>query len=306
MKIFFILFFVHCFIFPAVVSANSLDSNKNAELASVASVKFQELETGLNYFLIEDKKTQENSSIAKQYKIHFLQIDPKYFEISLYGAFLEEDKKNHTLEDWTMRHKLLASINASMYWPDNLTSTGYMKKGSAINNGRIMERMGALFLSKPYNSTLASMQIVETTAHDFESILPNYAIAVQNFRILGNFNPQTNQAEILWEQSLKKSSISALAEDIKGNFYFIYSEIPLSVYDFAHYLINIPLEIKNQNELISEIFFQSLLYLEGGSDAGLYINTSSSQKQIITSEHSSFFYSKPLLPNILGIRHKGD
>ena len=37
----------------------------------------------------------------------------------------------------------MAAINASMYLPDGVTSTGYMRQDDYINNKRLVRRFGA-------------------------------------------------------------------------------------------------------------------------------------------------------------------
>ncbi|MEI3478052.1 MAG: hypothetical protein V8Q84_01855 [Bilophila sp.] len=54
-----------------------------------------------------------------------------------------------SLGEWARRKDLVAAINASMYLPDGVTSTGYLRAGDVINNGRIASLFGAFFVAGP-------------------------------------------------------------------------------------------------------------------------------------------------------------
>ena len=56
------------------------------------------------------------------FEVVFLRIDPAYFDFTVETA--SSEKQSLPLEAWATRKGLIAAINASMYLPDGVTSTG--------------------------------------------------------------------------------------------------------------------------------------------------------------------------------------
>ncbi len=268
-------------------------------LAEKAEIDWQELDSGLDY-----KNKKEKFFLDKlilDVDVHILRINTDNYEIDLYGTFLQEGE-GKSVRAWAIEHDLTIAINASMYLPDNKTSNGYMRSGGKINNGKIMERMSGFFFSKPKKENLAQSTIVEVNNVDdknkmsLNEYIESYEVAIQNFRILGNYRDDINESEILWEQNSVKSSISAYGEDVDGNIYIVFSRAPLSVHEFANYMLSLTSE---------GIYLKNLLYAEGGSEAGLFLETEENQYFIAGIVRNTPFSNIGMsVPNVLGVKKR--
>ena len=96
------------------------------------SAPWTTLEPGLEY-------AEFDSGDESNAKVVALRFDPARFVFSLHTTS-EEGGSALTLRQWADKYKLVAGINASMYLPDGSTSTGYMRNGGHVNNGRIAGR----------------------------------------------------------------------------------------------------------------------------------------------------------------------
>lgn len=239
---------------------------------------WQALEPGLE--LAEFKLPDSESRLT------VLRIDPEYFDFLLCAASAS-DKQQATLGEWGAKEGLSAAINASMYLPDNLTSTGYMRSGAHINNGRIMERFGAFFVSGPRKEGLPQAQILDRDNPDWRALLDDYETVVQNYRMTNS------QRRILWSPGGPHYSISAVAQDGTGKILFLHSRMPLEAYSFVQQLLHLPLDVR------------TIMYVEGGAQAGLLVQSGNLKRELSGLHAPSFLVTgnmKARLPNVLGIR----
>ena len=79
-----------------------------------------------------------------------------------------------------------------MYLPDGLKSTGYMRSGTYINNGRIVGRFGAFLTAGPDTPNLPRAAIIEKDDPDWKEKISHYRMVVQNYRMINS------QRRILW------------------------------------------------------------------------------------------------------------
>ncbi len=221
-------------------------------------------------------------------KLTVLRIDPERFDFTL-CASSEDGKAPRSLDQWAKEKNLLAAINASMYLPDNRTSTGYMRSGSHINNPRIMQRFGSFFLAGPRKPGLPGAMIIDRDQPDWKSLIENYDLVVQNYRMINN------QRRILWSPGGPLYSISAIAQDGSGRILFLHSRKPVEAYNFAQQLLHLPLDVR------------TVMYVEGGGQAGMLIHASHLRREFSGSHAPSLLVTgnfKALLPNVIGIRPK--
>ncbi|MDE5832129.1 MAG: phosphodiester glycosidase family protein [Desulfovibrio sp.] len=219
-------------------------------------------------------------------KITALRVDPAKFDFFL-GASSQDGGDPRSLDKWAKEYDLLAAINASMYLPDNRTSTGFMRSGDHVNQGRVMERFGAFFVAGPKKDDIPRATIIDKDLPDWRERLDDYNIVVQNYRMT------SADRRILWSPGGPASSISAIAQDGDGNILFLHSRAPVEVYNFAHHLLHLPLDIR------------TVMYVEGGAQAGLLINTGAIKRELGAPHAPSFLAAgvlKAILPNIIGVK----
>ena len=237
-----------------------------------------ELEPGLHYAELK----------AEDFLLYALRIDPEHFSFVLCSSGREKCQPQ-TLQEWSEKHNLVAAINASMYLTDGTTSTGYMRDGSYCNNSRIVQRFGAFFAADPDDAKLPSATILEKDDDMGEELLSHYRLVIQNYRIINS------KRRILWSPGGPLYSISAVALDDDANILFLHSKVPIEAYTFAQQLLHLPLNIR------------TVMYVEGGGQAGLVIRSQKFSRQVQGDNLVDFFITGNRivrLPNVLGIRRK--
>lgn len=219
-------------------------------------------------------------------KLTALRIDPEKFDFLLCAAG-ENREKPATLKDWAGRKGLAAAINASMYLPDNSTSTGYMRSGDYVNNGRIVDRFGAFFVAGPKKEGLPRAGIIDRDQPGWREKLNDYNLVIQNYRM-------TNaERKILWSPGGPLYSISAVAQDGSGHILFLHSKKPVEAYSFVQQLLHLPLDAR------------TVMYVEGGAQAGLMVNSGGLKRELAAPHAPSLLVTGNLaaiLPNVLGIK----
>lgn len=242
---------------------------------SVEETIWRELEPGLEH-------TEVNSTGLR---LNVLRIDPAVFSFVLCAAG-REDGELRTLREWGEAFDLSAATNASMYLPDGLTSTGYMRDGSYINNKRIVQRFGAFFVAGPDDPDLPPATIIEKDNDIWKELLPHYRLVIQNYRIVNS------QRRILWSPGGPLYSISAIAIDGEGRILFLHSRNPIETYTFAQQLLHLPLNVR------------TVMYVEGGGQAGLLIRSKALDKEVRGTNSMGILVTgnwEVRLPNVLGI-----
>ena len=219
-------------------------------------------------------------------KVEFvaLRMDPQRCEIVLCRAALDGGGPR-TPEQWAREYHLGAVINAGMYLPDDLTSTAYMRSGDKVNNGRIAEKYGSFFVASPRQPSLPNAALLDKDVDDWKFLLPQYEVAVQNFRLIG---PEGVQR---WPENGPRHSIAAVGMNAKGEIFFLHYETPISVYEFVRIL---------REE--SGLNLTRAMYVEGGAQAVLGLWTPTKKIYRMGRHPANFLLGGPILPNVLGVR----
>ena len=241
---------------------------------------WEKLETGLDYTsILIDKESNT--------KVRIIRINPKFFQFKLL-CISEEKGTPKSLRQWVKEYNLIAAINASMYLTDGKTSTGYMRNARHINNGRIGKNFGAFFLAEPIKSHLPFAQIIEKPQVNLNKALGNYQIIIQNYRFINE------KKEILWKISQEKHAIAAIAEDKNKSILFLHCQNPITAYNFAKKILELPLNI------------HKLMYVEGGIEASMALNINNNLTTWAGNHPSGLFGASIIthLPNVLGIIRK--
>lgn len=221
-------------------------------------------------------------------KVTVLKIDPEKFEFVLCMSSMD-GKGPRTLDAWAKENDLQAAINASMYLPDKGISTGYMRSGKHINNNRMVKGFGGFFVASPRENGLPPAAVIDREVPGFSDLLDKYDIVIQNYRMTNS------NRHILWLPGGPLYSISAIAQDGNGNILFIHSRMPVEAYTFVQQLLHLPLDIR------------TILYVEGGAQAGMLLQSDHLKRELAGAHAPSFLVTgnlKARLPNVLGIRRK--
>jgi hypothetical protein len=223
-------------------------------------------------------------------KISVVKIDPRVYAFKLLSAS-ETGNLRLTAKEWCQRQNLISAVNAGMFQGDGITHVGYMKNFSHINNPRLNRTHNAVLAFNPIDSTLPQIQIIDRKCQDFEIYRERYNTFVQNIRMI------SCRQENVWSKQEKKSSMVVFAVDQEGSVLFIFTRAPYSVHDFTNLLLGLPLSIYNA------------MYLEGGPEASLYLDTVRLKLSHVGGHDIGFeendrnqeFWP---IPNVIGFRKK--
>jgi uncharacterized protein YigE (DUF2233 family) len=247
-----------------------------------AAPLWQELEEGLQFAGFA------SSQVENAPGIDIVRIDPARFSFSLHCAGADGSEP-HPLAAWAERQDLVLAINASMYLPDKVTSTGYLRYGAHVNNSRIHGKFGAFFVAEPDAPELPRAAILDRERDPWEARLSRYSLVVQNYRLIDT------DGKALWLPGGPEHTIAAVGQDKQGHILFIHSRVPMTGEAFAAALLRMPLALR------------SLMYVEGGSQAAMLVRCAT-LRRVWFGRNSMAFLTPPevgsALPNIIGVRRR--
>lgn len=222
---------------------------------------------------------------------HFsiLRANQDRYEAGIYSSKLI-DHQNHAAPQWSKKHQLIALVNAGMYQMDHETNVGYMKANGKINQSRL-NKDKAFFVSNSTGDSLPAWQLVDRECQDWENILKKYNNVTQSIRMLNCNRGNT------WGQQAKYWSMVAIGTDSQGQLLFLFCRSPYSVHDFIDMAKELPIDL------------QRCMYLEGGPEASLYVQTADTTIGKMGSFETGFFESDDnsefwSIPNVIGLRSR--
>ena len=222
-----------------------------------------------------------------QAAINVLRIDPAYFEFKLFNASAG-NKIPLTPKQWAQSNNLVAVINASMFQEDLLTSVSLMRTADHINNSYVSKDKTILAFD-PNNAGVPDIKIIDRECDDFDKLRKSYNSLVQSIRMI------SCKGQNVWRSQSEKWSVSAIGVDGEGSVLFIQTEMAFDTRDLIGTLQLLPLNI------------QRAMYVEGGPQAQLYINSRGKTLEFV-GQVSSFFQQGGRLawpiPNVIGIVRK--
>lgn len=271
---------------------------------AATDIAWRELEPGF-----ELAEYTPDPGVFQSHTVVVLRIDPLQAEFVLLNA--SEEGAALSLRGWADRASLLAAINASMYLPDALTSTGYMRGPIHTNNPRVVNKFGAFFVASPRElaerkavviesslpdvlshepfKELPSAAILDRDADPWEQQLKAYNIVIQNYRLINA------EGRILWAPGGPSYAVSAIGADKSGRILFLHCREPLTGEDFARLLLEMQLNVR------------VVMYVEGGPQAGLLVRAGTVDSQWMGRHVVDFLTSgnkNAPLPNVLGVRRR--
>lgn len=219
--------------------------------------------------------------------IRILRADTNYFSLKLLNASAKDQGRRRSVKDWVNKNGLVAAINASMYQRDMKSSVSYMKTRQHTNNTWVSKDKTILAFD-PTDKNLPSVRIIDRDCEDFDKLRKLYGTLIQSIRMV------SCNGENMWAPHKKMWSTAAIGLDNKGRVLFIHVRSPYTTHDLINMLLELPIGLKQA------------MYVEGGADAQLYINTGKERHEFIGSystgsrEHDENTFSHPI-PNVLGL-----
>ena len=247
-----------------------------------------ELTKGMEYREIDAPK----KSFIGDSKISILRMDPQHFHFDLYTA-TQYDSIPRDLHTWADTFDLLVAFNAGMYnLARPLQSRAYLKSGSHLNNGKILENFNLMLALGPKpNSQRSNIEVLDLTCANWEQEQHNFSGFAQGLRMI-----DCNGTPMNWQKKVQSCSMLVAAEDEKGWFYLIFTRSPYTHNQMIGFMTEMPYGLHDA------------IYLEGGPETSLLIDVNGHCIEKVGSWVSTTWERNDnnhfwRLPNIIGV-HK--
>lgn len=218
-----------------------------------------------------------------------VRIDPAVHAFRLLCESEVADGTLRSVEEWSRDFGLMAAVNAGMFRQDYKTNTGLMVNHDHVNNPKLTPDYKAVFAFNRKDEGVPPAQIIDLQHQDFDALRGRYHTLIQGLRMISS--KQTN----VWSQSDRIWSTAVLAMDRSGRVLLLHCRAPYSVHDLNDILLSLPqLDVFNA------------MYLEGGPEASLYLQTGDHTIRRMGSYETGFnedddevdFWP---LPNVIGV-----
>jgi hypothetical protein len=244
---------------------------------------WKNLEPGLDLGIFKaPKKSAFGDSL-----IRVLRADTQFFSLKLLNSSALTPPKRHSVKKWANQNSLVSAINASMYQRNQVSSVSYMKTGKHVNSTWVSKDKTVLAFD-PTEKNMPTIRIIDRECEDFSTLRKQYATLVQSIRMV------SCKGENVWALQDRMWSTAAIGTDHHGRVLFIHVRSPYPTHELINMLLQLPIDLKRA------------MYVEGGADAQLYINTGTVEHEFIGSystgsrEHDENTFSRPV-PNVLGL-----
>ncbi len=263
-------------------------SQQEAEKPTPDYSDWVELTKGMEYREINAPK----KSFIGDSKISILRMDPQQFHFDLFTA-TQYDSLPRDLHTWADTFDLLVAFNAGMYnLARPLQSRAYLKSGSHLNNGKLLENFNLMLALGPKpNSQRSNIEVLDLTCASWEQEQQNFSGFAQGLRMIDcNGNPMN------WQKKVQSCSMLVAAEDQKGWFYLIFTRSPYTHNQMIGFMTEMPYGLHDA------------IYLEGGPETSLLIDVNGHCIEKVGSWVSTTWERNDnnhfwRLPNIVGV-HK--
>ena len=170
---------------------------------------------------------------------------------------------------------------------ENVSSVCRMQTFGHVNNSWFSKDR-ALLVFDPKKPSLLSVQILDRDCQNVDHLRKLYHTLIQSIRMINC------EGKNVWQQQDKKWSTAALGMDHTGHILFIHVRSPFSTHDLIDNLLKLPIRLKRA------------MYVEGGSEAQMYIHSGNHELEYVGSystgatETDANTLGWPI-PNVVGI-----
>ncbi len=163
-----------------------------------------------------------------------------------------------------------------------------MRSEKHINNTYVSKDK-TFFAFNPVKSSYPPVKMIDRECDDYNEWIKRYDTVIQSIRMI------SCKGKNVWAKQPKKWSIAAIGVDAKNQVLFIHTRHPYNTHDFINTLLSLPIKIKQA------------MYVEGGPEAQLYIDTDSFTDQFTGGYDAQYNGSNAIarpIPNVIGIIKK--
>lgn len=206
-------------------------------------------------------------------------------------AFLKmasaEDSVPKTVKEWADTFDFQLTVNAGMYdLAKPLTSKGFMKTESKFNNSKI-------------NTSYNGICFIQDQRIDLTDLMceTNFSFTKQQACFQGMRLLDCKGTEMDWKRKKQSCSMLVMGEDNKNHLYIIFTRSPYYHQDMVGFLKQMPFNLG------------LTMYLEGGPETSVYLNTPSKKIELVGSYVSNTYPTDKNdhfwpLPNVIGFKFK--
>ena len=261
--------------------------SKGNILAGDTLIHWHQLAKGLSCF----ETDAPEKSILNDSRIFMLKANPLLCNFRILSAS-ENIGADRPADLWAKDFGVNVVVNAGMFnMANHRTNRGYLKNDSHYNNSHLNNKYNVMMAMNPKRASDTSMVISDMTVRDWEGLKLKYRTLCQGMRMIdGSGNP------LAWDKRPGQSCSMVLgATDIAGNIFFVFTRSPYTHQQMIGFLFR----------LIPNI--RTTVYLEGGPEASLYIQT----RDTVISKYGSYVsktYANDRndhfwkIPNVIGIQ----
>lgn len=195
------------------------------------------------------------------------------------------DSVSKTVDSWADTFEFQLVVNAGMYdLANTLQSRGFMQADSTVNNSKINPSYNGVFSIQNQRVELKDL------ACDPSLKLAKEQSVFQSMRML-----DCNGKEMDWKRKKQSCSMLVVGQDNKGYLYFIFTRSPYYHQDMVSFLKQMPFQLGET------------IYLEGGPETSVYLNTSKIKLSLMGSYVSNTYPTDKNdhfwpLPNVIGFK----
>lgn len=224
-----------------------------AQNSWITEIKWINLMDGLQFAELD----MPEKSIVNDSKLSILKVDSRKFDFEFLTAS-ERGRKMRTAPQWGTEFDKNVIINAGMYSYNRTHSNkGYMKNYNHFNNPKKSTYYNAMLAMHPKDKQKAPFEIIDITCQDWEKVKYQYHSFCQGMRMISC----TGEGMQFMKRPDQSCSMVLASTDNEGGLYIFFVRSPYTHRDMIKHLHGLPLNIR------------TTVYLEGGPEASLYVNT---------------------------------
>ena len=255
----------------------------------INDIPWTNLADGLQYVELNAPE----KSVVNDSKLTILKVDSRKFDFEFLTAS-EQGKRLRTAEEWAREFDKTIIINAGMYSSNKMHSNkGYMKNHNHLNNPEKSNYYNAMMAMHPKDKKGPPFEIIDITYQDWEKVKTRYFSLCQGMRMIG----QEGEGMAFAKRPDQSCSMVLIATDVQGNIYIIYTRSPYTHIAMIGFLQGLPFNIR------------TTVYLEGGPETSLYVNTGdtviakygSYVSNTCDNDDNDHFWK---IPNVIALRKK--
>jgi hypothetical protein len=232
-------------------------------------------------------------SVVNDSKLTILKVDTRKFDFKFLTAS-EHGKQMRTADEWAKEFDMNLIVNAGMYSYNKVHSNkGYMKNYNHLNNPKKSTNNNAMLAMHPKDKKKPDFEIIDITCQDWEKVKSQYYSLCQGMRMISC----EGEGMAFSKRPDQSCSMVLTATDVSNNLYIVFTRSPYTHREMIRFMLGLPLNIR------------TTVYLEGGPEASLYINTGdtviakygSYVSNTCDNDNNDHFWK---IPNVIALRKK--